>query len=117
MCYHTFEVIYDFMQHSHQRWSNALAQVVDEYSRKSFRLMALAVGKLPHVHQLDLTCMSQQQVEARAEGFQLLGLIVVANQVRQDSKNAVIQLQHRQVLFVEVLLAICKEIFLKLYCS
>lgn len=68
--------------------------------------MALAVGKLPHVHQLDLTCMSQQQVEARAEGFQLLGLIVVANQVRQDSKNAVIQLQHRHVfaLFTDRLL-------------
>ena len=68
--------------------------------------MALAVGKLPHVHELDLIYMSQQQVEAQAEGFQLLGLIVVANQIRQDSKTAVLQLQQRHVfvLFTDRLL-------------
>ncbi len=71
----------------------SLTQVVDEYSRKSFRLMALAVGNLSDVHQLNLAGMSQQQVEAQADSFRLLGLIVLANHVRQNSRGTVLQLQ------------------------
>ncbi len=70
-----------------------LIQVVDKYSKESFRLMALAVGKLAHVDQLDLSVLSQQQAEAHATGFELLGLIVLSNHVRPDSRDAILELQ------------------------
>ena len=55
--------------------------------------MALAVGCLPHLAKLDLKRMSQQQVEQHTSGFQLIGLIVLTNPVRSDSKRSVLQLQ------------------------
>ena len=55
--------------------------------------MAMAVGTVPNVHQLDLSRMSQQQVSAHAIGFELLCLIVLANHVRPDSKETITQLQ------------------------
>ena len=73
----------------------AALQIVDQYSRKSFRLMAIAVGFLPHVAQLDLKRMSQQQVEEHTIGFNLIGLIVLTNSVRADSKEFVLSLQQK----------------------
>lgn len=55
--------------------------------------MAMAVGTVPNVHRLDLTCMSQQQVSAHATDFELLCLIVLTNHVRPDSRDTVTQLQ------------------------
>ena len=55
--------------------------------------MAMAVGIVPNVHQLDLSRMSQQQVAAHATGFDLLCLIVLTNHVRPDSKDTITQLQ------------------------
>ena len=68
-------------------------QVVDGLSKKSFRLMAMAVGTVPNVHQLDLSRMSQQQVCAHASSFELLCLIVLSNHVRPDSRDTLTQLQ------------------------
>ena len=51
-------------------------QVRDGYSSKSFRLMALAVGIIPDVHNMDLLRMTQQQVEAHVTHMQLLCLVV-----------------------------------------
>ena len=69
------------------------AQVVDDYSKQSFRLMALAVGLVPNVHQLDVSRMTQQQVQEQATDFALLGLIVLTNRVRPDSRDTIVELQ------------------------
>lgn len=68
-------------------------QVVDDFSSKSFRLLAVAAGVIPGVHKLDLQRMTQQQVEASAVSLQLLGLVVLTNSIRDDSKDAIHQVQ------------------------
>ena len=73
-------------------------QVTDELSSNAFRLMALAVGVLPKVANLDLQQMSQQQLERRAEKLEMLGLIVLTNHIKPDSKNTVTELQDKYTL-------------------
>ena len=68
-------------------------QVVDDYSRKSFRLLAMAVGVIPNAEELNLAMMTQQQVEACAVHMQLLSLVVLTNNVRPDSKDTITHLQ------------------------
>ena len=68
-------------------------QVVDDYSSKCFRLLAVAAGVVPGVHHMDLPRMTQQQVEASAVDMQLLGLVVLTNSVRDDSKDTISQVQ------------------------
>ena len=65
------------------------------YSDHSFRLMALAVGVIPGVANLDIMHMSQGQVEASAQALQLLGLIVLSNPIKADSKQIINELQDR----------------------
>ena len=72
-----------------------ILQVSEEWSSKGFGLMALAVGVLPNVHKLDLSVMSQQEIEVHAEGLQMLSMIVLTNNVRLDSRPSVTQLQER----------------------
>jgi len=67
--------------------------VVDEYSSKSFRLLAAAVGVILDVHKLDLPRMTQQQVEASATCIELIALVVLTNSIRDDSKDTITQLQ------------------------
>ncbi|KAL0023496.1 hypothetical protein WJX79_002152 [Trebouxia sp. C0005] len=68
-------------------------QVSDGFSSNSFRLMAMAVGTIPDVHQLDLLRMTQQQVEAHVTHMELLGLMVLTNNIRSDSKSTITELQ------------------------
>ncbi|DBA94899.1 TPA: hypothetical protein ACH3X1_002432 [Trebouxia sp. C0004] len=68
-------------------------QVVDDYSSRSFRLLAGAVGIIRGVHKLDIACMTQQQVESCATHMQLLGLVVLTNSVRTDSRQTISQIQ------------------------
>ena len=68
-------------------------QVIDDYSSKSFRLLALAMGIIPDAGRLDLAGMTQQQVEAHATHMQLLSLVVLTNNVRPDSKDTISHLQ------------------------
>jgi len=68
-------------------------QVVDDYSSKSFRLLAMAVGVIPNAEQLNLAMMTQQQVEACAVHMQLLSLVVLTTKVRPDSKDTITHLQ------------------------
>lgn len=70
-------------------------QVTDELSSKAFRLMALAVGVLPKVSQLDVQRLSQQQLEKRAHKLELLGLVVLTNPIKPDSRNTVTELQDK----------------------
>ena len=53
--------------------------------------MALAVGVLKDVDKLDLARMSQLEIDATQ--LQLLGLVVLSNQIRSDSKDTIMQLQ------------------------
>ena len=68
-------------------------QVIDEYSSKSFRLLAMAVGVIPQAAKLGLVQMTQQQVEGCAVNMQLLCLVVLTNNIRSDSKATISQLQ------------------------
>ena len=70
-----------------------VAQVMDDYSRRSFRLLATAIGVIPDVDQLDLPRMTQQQVESCALSIQLSALVVLTNSVRQDSRQTISQVQ------------------------
>lgn len=68
-------------------------QVVDDYSSKSFRLLAMAVGVIPRAAKLKLMHMTQQQIEGSAVNMHLLSLVVLTNNVRSDSKATITQLQ------------------------
>ena len=64
-----------------------LVQVMDDYSSRSFSLLAMAVGVIPNVHSLDLSRMTQHQIEGCAVNMELLSLVVTTNSVREDSKS------------------------------
>ena len=66
---------------------------MDDYSRRSFRLLATAIGVIPDVDQLDLPCMTQQQVESCALSIQLSALVVLTNSIRPDSKDTISEVQ------------------------
>ncbi len=68
-------------------------QVVDDYSSRSCRLLAGAVGVIRGVHKLDIACMTQQQVESCATQMQLLSLVVLTNSLRTDSRQTISQIQ------------------------
>lgn len=67
--------------------------MVDDYSSRSCRLLAGAVGVIRGVHKLDIACMTQQQVESCATHMQLLSLVVLTNSVRTDSRQTISQIQ------------------------
>lgn len=52
----------------------------------------MAVGTIPNVNKLNVSQMTQQQVAAHASGFELLGLIVISNHARPDSRNTIVEL-------------------------
>ena len=66
---------------------------MDDYSSRSFRLLAMAVGVIPDAGNLNMAMMTQQQVEACADHMQLLSLVVLTNNVRSDSKDTINHLQ------------------------
>ena len=68
-------------------------QVVDHYSIKSFRLMAVAAGNIPSVESLDLHGMSHQRIESKAVNLRLLVLVVLTNHIRVDSLTTIAELQ------------------------
>lgn len=70
-------------------------QMVDLYASQSFRLQAIACGVIRGVAKLDLTSLSLQQLEKSAGHMDLLGLVVMSNHVRPDSKETVAHLQDR----------------------
>lgn len=66
---------------------------MDDYSTRSFRLIAMAAGTIPNVDQLDLSTMSQQAIEASAHDLELLSLVVLANSIREDSVSTIKELR------------------------
>ena len=69
--------------------------MIDDYSGQSFRLLALAKGTLKGMDRQALTLMTQKQVERHVDSFQLLGLLVLSNNLRPDSKDTITQLQQQ----------------------
>lgn len=68
-------------------------QIMGTYSGHSFRLMALAMGVIPCVATTDLMHAPQAHIEASARPLRLLGLIVLSNPVKPDSKEVISELQ------------------------
>ena len=73
-------------------------QVVDSYSMQGYRLLALAGGVVQGVEQLHLGSMTLPQLEARTHNIRLLGLFVLTDHLRHDSRDTVQRLQDRLVL-------------------
>lgn len=70
-------------------------QMLDTYSGHSFRLMALAMGIIPGVANLDLMHTSQAHIETSARPLQLLGVIVLSNPIKADCKEIIGELQEQ----------------------
>ncbi len=68
---------------------------MDDWSAQSFRVLAVASAEVLKVAKLNLTSMSQQQVEEHAGRFDLLGLMILSNHLNSDSKATVKQLQEQ----------------------
>lgn len=58
-------------------------------------MLAVASAEVLKVAKLNLTSMSQQQVEEHAGRFDLLGLMILSNHLNSDSKATVKQLQEQ----------------------
>ena len=71
------------------------AQVIDDYSGRSFRLLALAKGVLRNFDRQALSLMTQEQLERQVDRFELLGLLVLSNPLRPDSKQTITELQQQ----------------------
>lgn len=71
----------------------ALLQMVDDWTSQGFRLLALASGNIKHISEYDVSSLSLQQAEAAVKHISLLGIIVVTNQLRPDSRDTIHQLQ------------------------
>lgn len=73
--------------------TSLFAQVVDRLSGQSLRLLALAVGVVRGLDKPAVGLMTQEQLESRAERFDLLGLLVLSNNVQPDVKDTIMELQ------------------------
>ena len=69
--------------------------MIDEYCGQSFRLLALAKGVLKGRDRRSLSPMSQEQLEKQVQQFELLGLLVLSNHLRSDSKGTITELQQQ----------------------
>ena len=67
--------------------------MVDDWTSQGFRLLALASGTIKRVSQYDIPSLSIQQAEAAVKHMTLLGIIVITNQLRADSRNTIHELQ------------------------
>ena len=70
-------------------------QIKVEYAAQSFRLLALAVGTLGHVTSEDLAHMTQQDAEAMVGRMDMLGLLVLSNQLHAVSRDTITNLQDK----------------------
>lgn len=69
--------------------------MIDDWSSKSFRLLALARGVIKAWDSHALGSLTQEQLEKQAESFELLGLLVLSNQLRPESAHTVEVLQQQ----------------------
>ena len=64
-----------------------------KYAGQSFRLIALAVGSLRGTEPGEVEGLGQQQAEARCGPMDLLGLLVLSNELRPRSRDTITNLQ------------------------
>lgn len=72
----------------------ATVQVIDDYSSRSFRLLAVAAGRLHGMDKMDMGHATIQSLEKRCK-LHLLGLTVLSNPLRPESKSTISELQDR----------------------
>ena len=82
-------------------------QVVDSFSSKSLRLMAIAVGIIPDAHAQDFSQMVRHEIESAATNLELLCLVVLTNNIREDSQDTIREVQERYLAAVEAFLNEC----------
>ena len=70
-------------------------QVVDDWTSCSFRLLALAAGTIKHFSRLNVSSLTLQQAEAAVSHMSLVGVMVVTNQLRPDSRDTIAELQDK----------------------
>lgn len=75
--------------------SVVLSQVVDNYAAQSYRLWAIAGRMITGVQGMNVAATSQQQMESRVGSLDVLGLCVLSNHLRHDSKETIQHLQDR----------------------
>ena len=76
-----------------------LLQVVDRSNSQGLRPVALAMGHVDvDMQELDLDALTLQQAQDLATKLDLLGLKLVSNYTRTDSRETVQQLQEQYVL-------------------
>ena len=68
--------------------------MVDDYSSRSFRLLAMAAGQVHGVSELGLGSMSLQQLEGWCN-LHLLGLVVLSNHLRPESISTISELHDK----------------------
>ncbi|DBB06818.1 TPA: hypothetical protein ACH3X3_009479 [Trebouxia sp. C0006] len=68
-------------------------KVVDDWTSRSFRLLALAAGTVKHFSRLNASSLTLQQAEAAVSHMSLVGVMVVTNQLRPDSRDTIAELQ------------------------
>ena len=57
-------------------------QEVDKWSGRGFRLLALAKGTVYGPNRQSLGSLTLEQLESHADSFELLGLLVLSNQLQ-----------------------------------
>lgn len=72
-----------------------LVQVVNSYASQGFRLLSIAVGVVHGTSKMDFTSMSLPVLEKQAGHMHLLGLVVMTNHLRPDSRDTITHLQNR----------------------
>ena len=70
---------------------------MDDWSSRSFRLIALAAGTLKNFSQMDMDSLTLAEAEAAVLHLSVVGVIVVTNNLREDSKRTIEELQTGQV--------------------
>ena len=91
------QFIISLEQSSHHVFCGKIAslQVVDSFSSKSLRLMAIAVGVIPDAHAQDFSQMVRHEIESAATNLELLCLVVLTNNIREDSQDTIREVQER----------------------
>lgn len=84
-----------------------VCQVVDDWSGRSFRLLALAAGTIQNFKRLDAQTLTLQQSEAAVSHMSLVGLLVITNTLRADSKDTIAELQNEYASCADCLPASC----------
>ena len=74
-------------------WAACVMQLIDDFASKGLRVFALCRGTLRGLSRQALGQLSQQQLEDQVEAFSLLGLLVLSNNLKEDSAETLAKLQ------------------------